>query len=225
MINIRKTAPAPACLAQEKKKAHGDYKCGDVLERLQKDFYNKCYLCESQAPAKIEVDHFIPHRGNKQQKFAWRNLFYACGHCNNAKSAQYNTQAANRILNCTNPAHDVVNWLKYELAAHFPRKEVRITALRAECIVRNTARLLDEIYNGTTITKKLEAENLKAGLQKELIEFQGLLLSYRETEQLAEKEVYLRRIKQHLHKSSAFTAFKLWLVKETPTLQDLLQDG
>ena len=41
MLYLPKSQPAPDCLAHEKTKADGDYKCGDVLNRLASDFKNK----------------------------------------------------------------------------------------------------------------------------------------------------------------------------------------
>jgi hypothetical protein len=36
-----------------------------------------------------------------------------------------------------------------------------MTALRDEAIVHNTVKLLNEVYNGTTKQKQMEADNLK----------------------------------------------------------------
>ncbi len=33
MVNINRNLPGPECLAVEKEKANGDYKCGDVLDK------------------------------------------------------------------------------------------------------------------------------------------------------------------------------------------------
>jgi uncharacterized protein (TIGR02646 family) len=93
MIYIQKSQPAPECLAQQK-----DYKCGDVIPRLKADFHNKCYLCEDKGITSINVEHFIPHRGDKNLMYDWDNLFYSCGHCNNTKLA---IPKFNNILNCT----------------------------------------------------------------------------------------------------------------------------
>lgn len=96
MIYLPKSQPAPNCLESEKRKKSGDYKCGNVLERLKNDFKNKCYLCEDKGIRKIEIEHFAPHQGDIDLKFDWHNLFFACGHCNNTKIAKYDD-----ILNCT----------------------------------------------------------------------------------------------------------------------------
>jgi uncharacterized protein (TIGR02646 family) len=107
LLFFEKSQPAPECLAQEKGKKSGDYKCGDVLQRLQADFKNKCYICEIQAPTVINVEHFRPHKGDRDLMFDWNNLFWACGHCNNTKLAKYGD-----ILDCTNFGDRVEEKLK-----------------------------------------------------------------------------------------------------------------
>ena len=64
MIHLPKSQPAPVSLATEKTKASGRYNCEDVLLQIQTDFKNKCYICESKEPKAINVEHFVPHRGD-----------------------------------------------------------------------------------------------------------------------------------------------------------------
>ncbi|OAD88176.1 hypothetical protein HMPREF2738_01815, partial [Clostridiales bacterium KLE1615] len=46
MVKVERSFPTPDSLAEEKKKANGSYSEPDVIERLAKDFHNKCYICE-----------------------------------------------------------------------------------------------------------------------------------------------------------------------------------
>ena len=64
MIYIEKSQPAPKCLETKKNKTNGDYKCGNVLERIKNDFNNKCYICEYKEPETINIEHFRPHKGD-----------------------------------------------------------------------------------------------------------------------------------------------------------------
>lgn len=212
MINILRSMPPPPCLEKEKKKANGDYKCGDVLERIKNDFKNKCYICEYKAPPSINVEHFISHKGDKDLKFDWNNLFWACVHCNNTKGHRFDN-----ILNCTNPEHDVENWIKYEMI--LPQKKVKITALKNNELVDNTAQLLLEVYYGTTPLKRLESSNIRETLFDEIEDFQIALGRYdaKDVED-DEKQISLKKIKDHLSKSSHFTAFKRWIIKNNPSL-------
>jgi len=97
MVYFEKSNPAPECLEVEKAKANGDYKCDNVLEKIKIDFKNKCYICNYKEPVTINVEHFRPHKGDKNLKFQWENLFWSCGHCNNIKLDNYID-----IIDCTN---------------------------------------------------------------------------------------------------------------------------
>ena len=46
MVKVKRSFPAPDSLAEEAKKVNGKYDKPDVIERLKKDFHNKCYICE-----------------------------------------------------------------------------------------------------------------------------------------------------------------------------------
>ena len=214
MVNITKSQPAPACLALEKLKVSGDYKCGDVLERLKKDFYNKCYICENKGVSSINVEHFIAHKGNKDLKFAWENLFWSCSHCNNVKLHLYDN-----ILNCTDPTHLVEDFIKYEMRP-YPKEKVKITALKNEATVHKTVELLHKVYNGHTKLKVIESANIRAKLLNEIRDFQSWLVEYFEDGiNEADKEYAKRKIERHLNISSCFAAFKRWIVKDNVGLK------
>ena len=214
MVNLEKSQPPPQCLEKEKEKVNGDYKCGDVLERIKEDFNNKCYICEYKEPPSINVEHFLPHRGDKDLKFDWNNLFWSCAHCNNTKSDRFDN-----ILNCTNPEHDVENWMKYEMKP-LAGEEVKITPLNEDEMVETTARLLMSVYNGTTPLKVIESGNIRKVLLKELQDFQGQLLVYYEDNIDDDERRYCqKKIKEHLKKSSAFTAFKRWIIKDNQSFK------
>lgn len=207
MVNFEKSQPAPNCLASEKSKASGDYKCGDVLERLKSDFKNKCYLCEQKAPSNINVEHFQSHQGNLDLKFDWNNLYWSCSHCNNIKSSLYDD-----ILNCNDSSQRVDSWIKYEIDP-FPKEKAKISIIEDETNADNTVELLDKIYNGSTNLKTIEAANIRQKLLLEIRDFQNWLFEYFEEEEETEQKIFLRRkIENHLRNSSNFTAFKRWII-------------
>ncbi len=215
MIKLHRSTPSPSCLEVEKQKANGDYKCGEVIERLAEDFKNKCYLCEIEAPTSTNVEHLVSHKGDKELKFDWNNLFLSCAHCNSVKGGTFDN-----ILNCTKPDHDVENWIGYHLV-DLPIKSVKITALEDTEIIQNTVRLLHKIYNGSTKQKTYESKNLKKTLEKELRDFEYSLLEYRSEKILeADKKEHLNNIKWHLSCASAFTAFKRWIVKDNQSYRE-----
>lgn len=99
MVKIERTPTPPKSLAIESQKAWGSYSERDVIEQLQKDFHDKCYICELKQLTDVEVEHLRPHhnRSLKERVFDWNNLFYSCPHCNSIKN---NRKYDDRILDC-----------------------------------------------------------------------------------------------------------------------------
>jgi len=213
MIFVEKSQPSPKCLTVEKSKAYGDYKCEEVLDKIKSDFHNKCYICEYKEPTSINVEHFTPHKGDKNLKFDWDNLFWSCSHCNNVKLANYTD-----ILNCTKSNHFVGIKLKY-LFKPFPYEKVIIEALTTAPEVIQTKQLLEAVYNGTTKLKKIESANLRNKLLEEIKDFQHYLCEYfRDTNSEPDKEYFLIKIRGHLDRRSNFTAFKRWIIIDNEEL-------
>lgn len=220
MINIIKSQPAPLCLSVEKEKANGDYKCGDVLKRLKDDFHNKCYICEEKEPSTINVEHFRPHKGDKELKFVWNNLFLSCGHCNNIKLAKYDD-----ILDCTDNSVVILDLLKFEIKP-FPKEKTQISALTSDKQAVLTSQLLNEVYNGTTELKTIEGGYIRNKLIREVIEFQKLLQYYYDEPGLTadEKQKIKQDLKRKLSPEAPFTAFKYWIIKGNDELSEEFKD-
>lgn len=101
MINFRKGTPSSEVLVkleEEKKKVHGSYRLDEVITALKEEFHDKCYICEQKHITSINIEHFTPHKGNKDLMFDWYNLYWVCSHCNNIKLAKYDN-----ILDPGNP--------------------------------------------------------------------------------------------------------------------------
>lgn len=212
MVYFEKSKSEPASLAIEKDKPNGTYRCEDVLNAIKEDFYNKCYICEWKKPTSINVEHFVPHKGNKDLKFDWKNLFWSCYHCNNTKLAAFNN-----ILNCTIEGELVDKKIKYNIDV-FPLGDVEIKHLEDSPKVIETANLLRAVYNGTTSLKKIESENLRDAIRMEVDSFRSALVNFYKSNIPEIKEIYEREIREHLHKSSNFTAFKRWIIFDRPQL-------
>jgi HNH endonuclease len=222
MINIVKSQPAPLCLSEEKEKANGDYKKIEVLERIQADFYNKCYICEDKDITTINVEHFEPHRNDKEKLFDWNNLFYACQHCNNTKSdlAKYHP-----LLNCTDATHKILDWVRFEYEI-MPLGEPKIIALQTDELTQKTVTLIQDVFNGTTPLKTLEARNLRRRLEKEMKPFLDELFTYFSEDDYSEEDraILKSRIIRKLSIKSPFTAFKVWYIKKNQSyLQEFSQ--
>ena len=190
MIFHSKTQPPPECLAVEKNKAYGTYNCDGVLEQLRRDFKNKCYICETKEPHTINIEHFAPHRGDKDLKFCWDNLFYCCGHCNNTKLSQ---PKYDLILNCTKEEDMVDTKIKYKINP-WPKEKADIKAIEETDKVNNTVELLQSVYNGTTELKTIESANIRKELLKEIRKFQDLLFEFYDDNYTAEEKARLKNL-------------------------------
>ena len=217
MINFIKSQPAPACLVVEKAKNNGDYKCGDVLERLNVDFYKKCYICEDKELTSINVEHFEAHEGDLDLKFDWNNLFLACSHCNNTKSNIFKD-----LLNCIKSTPIITECIGFKIDG-FPKSKPSFKSLLQNDVnVDNTILLLDAVYNGTTPLKKIESSNLRDRLGKEMKVFNDLLHQYFYDDGLNEdeKENLKVQIRRKLSPQSPFTAFKIDAIKANEVMFD-----
>lgn len=214
MINIVKSQPAPPCLEIEKLKKSGTYNKKEVVDRIVIDFHSKCYICEDKETS-IQIEHFIPHKGDIDLKFDWNNLFYACGHCNNLKGSRIQFDD---ILNCVNANHKIVDLIKFEfdfLAHEYPE----IKALRSDETTLNTVALIQEVYRGNTSIKSWEAIYMRKRLSEEMRVFSLNVLQYFDKKIGSNQRAdLLELIINALLPSSPFTAFKIWFVKSKPLI-------
>lgn len=74
-------------------------------------------------------------------------------------------------------------------------------------------KLLNAVYSGTTVQKKIEARILRKSVREELAKFKGMVRDYEEAEG-EDKENLRLYVKKELKNNSAFTAFKRWLIKD-----------
>lgn len=211
MYNVDRSFPEPQSLKTEKLKVSGKYNSEDVLERLVEDFFNKCYLCEEKEISGINVEHLKPHKGDIDKKFQWENLFLVCPHCNNTKLGN-----EDEILDCTNSSHKIYDWIEYNFTS-FPKTKVELKIINNIDIVNNTVTLLDKIYNGSTVNKKFEADNIKKKIMREIQSFENLIFEY----VYNSKKELVEEIKEKLSRKSAFSAFKRWIIKNNTRYKEL----
>lgn len=212
MIYFEKSQPTPVCLAIEKAKPSSEnYKCGTVLQRLNTDFEQKCYICESKNISNINVEHFRPHKGDRNLMFDWNNLFLACQHCNNIKLGNYED-----LIDCTNEAANIEGRILLYLEV-FPMEVVGVSVFELEMAkeTETTVALLHAVYNGTTPLKQIESSNLRNAILENLLDFETCLERFYDNRGSEKhKKWILEKIKIHLSKSSAFTAFKRQIVRD-----------
>ena len=206
MVKIERSFPAPDSLAEEARKADGKYDKPDVIERLKKDFHNKCYICEMKELQDPNVEHLLPHKNGKypERKFDWENLFWSCSHCNGVKN---NGKYDNGILDCCKDDPEKV------LSFSLENDDVTITILNADNeLQKRTAQLVTEVFSlkNTGMRIYRSDQRLKL-LQKEMN------VLYKQLEKLHKKpesKVIMRMIESLLRRESAFAAFKRCYVRE-----------
>lgn len=193
-------------LADAKSK-NASYNTPEVNAALVEMFHKKCYICENKIITSYQIEHLIPHRKDNELKYDWNNLFLSCAHCNNTKLGKYDP-----ILDCTKENIDAV--IAFRKEGYFGCDEtLTFEALDERPETKNTVSLLNAVYYGNTPQKKMEATILRRNLRKDLSEFKEKVREYKEAEG-EDKEDLEMLIKKELKNSSAFTAFKRWLIKD-----------
>ncbi len=218
MVYFEKSQPAPKCLAAEKSKNNGTYRCEGVAKQLNLDFKGKCYLCELKGLTSLNIEHFVPHRNDREIMYSWKNLFLCCPHCNGVKNDLRNKIGI--ILNCTEIGDQVDYAIRYRIDP-FPGEQADIQATANSQAILDTVNLLSEIYNGNyTDQKEIESGHLREKLQSEIKRFQKLIENYSQGIESAKKgrRGNRERILYHLSNESAFTAFKRWIVRDDDVL-------
>ena len=198
---------AKQSLAEERDKSAGTYNTPCVNDALQDIFYGKCYICENKQVSSWQIEHLVPHRGDRELKFSWDNLFLACAHCNNVKGDRYTP-----VLDCTKV--DVDECIAFRKNGYFGvHEELEFVPLNDEEATVNTCELLKETYYGDTPQKKVEGRFIRKQLRDELSRFKNYVRDYVDAKGMREQELYCT-IKKELSTGSPFAAFKRWLIRD-----------
>ena len=216
MFNVVRNEPAPASLASKQR-----YDSQDVWKALNKVFHKKCYICETSEPQDINVEHFIPHKGNEVLKFDWNNLYYSCGRCNNIKLVKYDA-----LLDCCDPNIDVVRAVRHIPPSTPYAKQLQIQAKNDDEKTKLTAELLDKVFNSEHTPNKAVSSSF---LRRKVFDQYNLLLTqlnkyYDPVALQEEKTTAVERIKLLLKATSPYSAFISWCVMEDGELGPMLND-
>lgn len=192
MVKIERSYPPPKSLSLKR-----SYKERDVIERLQKDFFGKCYICGLNQLPDINVEHLFPHKEDIIKKFDWDNLFLSCPHCNSVKNKK---EYEDKILDCCkiDPEEKINFEFNEEDINIFSKDESDEKAVQ-------TSKLIYEVFNikNTGIREYTSHFRFKA-LQEEMLIFFNILEEYNR-----EKNNFsLRSLKEKLKRESRFAAFK-----------------
>lgn len=216
MFNVVRNESVPASLAGKRK-----YDSEDVWKALNKVFHKKCYICETSEPEDINVEHFVPHKGDESLKFNWNNLYFSCGRCNNIKLAKYDV-----LLDCCDPDTDVVRAVKHLPPSTPYAKQLHIEAQYDNCKTKLTAELLNQVFNSEHTPNKAVSASF---LRKRVFDQYNLLLKqlnnyYDPVALPEEKKRAVERIKLLLKASSPYSAFISWCIMGDEELGPMLHD-
>ncbi len=115
--------------------------CFLSTSRLWSDQKGRCYICERFLNTDYQIDHLLCLKKYPELMKKWRNLFLACSYCNNRKSSGFIPLL--RPDECDVEEEISQRWLPME--NHFEIQRRKDTEAH-----RQTERLLDKIYNGST---------------------------------------------------------------------------
>jgi uncharacterized protein (TIGR02646 family) len=217
-IDYKEIRIAEEVLEQEKLKENGSYNKQEVLEALKTVFCRKCYICENNNISSYQIEHLKAHRGDKELKFDWNNLFLSCAHCNNIKLGNYDN-----ILNCTQVDVDKVISFRVLGGGVIFENKIEVKPLNTSPEIINTVELINIVYNGNTPQKILECVNIKKELNEEVGRFIQYLRDYNEASGIEKEDIKLL-IKLKLKESSPFAAFKRWVIRDyKDSLHDLYE--
>ena len=201
MVKVERSFPAPVSLEAEKRKVAGTYRTEEVIQRLRKDFHDKCYICEMNHLQNPEIEHRLPHHNGKDRdrEFDWNNLFWACADCNKAKNKQKYEEG---IIDCCKVDPEQLLFLCYEENGVFARKKTDTD----DILINNTESLINEVFNKNNRgMRNIRSQERYRALQVEMNTFYRLLSKYDDPE--STKDVYIN-LQEALDRKSAFAQIK-----------------
>lgn len=214
MFNAIRTYPAPESLAEGRA-----YDGEDVYAALRNIFFDKCYICETNDPHDIHVEHFFAHEGNAELKYNWNNLYFSCSRCNNIKSTAFN-----EIIDCCDAAQDAFRSVKL-LPPMSPRgKRVIITPTNDQPRTIKTTELLAKVFNSDhTVNKKISSEFLRAKVFKQYNLLLDQIDAYFDPVATPDdKERSINRMKILIKRDMPYSAFIRWCILEDDVLAPIL---
>ena len=201
MVKVKRSWPAPASLEKEKKKKSGTYRTDEVIQRLNADFHNKCYICEMKGLQAPEIEHRLPHHNgeDRDRMFDWNNLFLACSHCNKVKNRK---KYESGIIDCcqSDPEQSLLlRVMEDEVIA-----ELKTETEDAEIL--NTKMLLNDVFNKDVHgMRTLSCKEKYNELLCEMNAFYRLLEKYDKPDHSEDMEMEMKEI---LSRESPFAQFK-----------------
>lgn len=214
MFNVTRPIEEPASLSSKVA-----YDSQDVYDALLECFHKKCYLCECIEPLGLNIEHFQAHKGDKNKKFSWKNLYLACSRCNNIKLAQFDN-----LIDCCDPTIDASTLIKMAPPRTPYTNKVRIEATNEDVKTITTAELLNKIFNSDhTINKEVTGSFLRRKVYDQLEHLNKHIRNYFAPDAtLSEKNIAIEKMKILSAPQSEFSAFAKNLILEDEHLSKIV---
>ncbi len=82
------------------------YKCGDIKEKFEGLYHDKCAYCEKRTE-EYQIEHYRPKSIYYWLAYSWDNLLVSCGKCNFYKGTKFKVK--NRVSINDYPTDDIHN--------------------------------------------------------------------------------------------------------------------
>ncbi|MHB9291288.1 hypothetical protein Holit_00361 [Hollandina sp. SP2] len=210
MFNVTRPLPGPDC-------SHSYYS-EEIVRTLQRIFHGKCYLCENNVSDPV-VEHFIPHEGNKDLEYDWKNLYYSCHRCNTIKGV------AKDLLDCCGASIDVSKSIKC-LCSGVVDDDIKVEAQNDDQKTQNTVHLLHRCYNeNNTGIRSISRESLHESIYKDYCSFLKYRVLLKNRDALSsDKTDALEHLKNMVQDSYPFSIFWKWHIKSDSFLSNHFQE-
>ncbi len=192
MIRVVKSENAPSSLSTT-----ASYDGEDVKQQLIEDHNGKCYLCERVLTTDFQIEH-LDSTADRQD---WYNLFLACGYCNLKKGDRFDS-----ILNpATNNVEDII-----EQQIDYSNKKACFESTEDV----DTVRLLDSIFNGVGMMRKIKEERFFEYAMVKISNFKTVVEHYT----LEKSPENRQAVSDLLCSDQEFLGFKYWIIKHNDVL-------
>ncbi len=205
MIRVYKSEHTPLSLTTTT-----SYSNDDVKKQLDKDQYNKCYICERVRDTDLQVEHFISQHNNKALFQEWTNLFHACGYCNGRKSTSFDAILDPSVYNIEEIISQKIDFINNKALFSV------VNTCGNSVSEAKTIELLERICNGKNGLRERNCSLLFNQLMVSIKNFKKLVLQYIKNPNDAKAKI---AIQEELSITKEFLGFKYWIICGNPTLK------
>lgn len=181
------------------------YREPEVLEKLDNDFLNKCYLTEMKTSSwHMDIDHFEPYNEAPNRVFDWTNLYPIDHQANRIKPRKTPTGG---YLDPCSPEDDVETDILYGLIQY--GEEPRFWAKDPENIrACNTAKLLKRLHGVEDEDTRAKTKHLRTSIKQKYDEVMKGIISWLAACKMGDRELELcqeEELKLLLSRNASFT--------------------